>query len=269
MWPPGSAARRLGTGGRWRSTTARRALVLQHHSAGSLGLYAESLAERGVVVHRILLEGAAPLPDWRAFDLLVVLGGPMSVNDEGRFPWLAREKLLIRDAVRAGVPYWGVCLGAQLLAASLGARVFRGARAEVGLVSVIRAASAAADPVFASAPRRLRPLQWHRDTFELPPGSVRLAASPAYTNQAFRWGERAYGVQFHLEATSAMLAEWARLADYRDLVDASAATGGVSRLIAELDETEDERRRQAQLLLGGWLDSALGFAFVGEGSAAR
>ena len=114
------------------------------------------------------------------------------------------EKRLIADAVHAGTPFWGACLGVQLLAASLGGRVHPGPEPEVGMLPVILTADALADPVFAGLPRELLTLQWHGDTFELPPGAVLLAGSAAYPNQAFRYGERAYGVQFHLEVTPAM-----------------------------------------------------------------
>ena len=101
----------------------------------------------------------------------------MSVNDEAELPWLRDEKALIADAVRAGTPFWGVCLGVQLLAASLGARVYAGAEPEVGVLPVELTDEALADPVFAGLPRSLPALQWHGDTFDLPKGAVRLAGS--------------------------------------------------------------------------------------------
>src|SRR5439155_18314763 len=126
------------------------------------------------------------------------------VNDDTEFPWLAQEKGLIASAVRDGVPFWGACLGVQLLAASLGARVYPAPEPEVGVMAVTLADEAMSDPVFVGLPRELPTLQWHGDTFDLPNGAVRLAGYEAYPNQAFRWGRNAYGVQFHLEVTPHM-----------------------------------------------------------------
>ena len=135
----------------------------------------------------------------------------MSVNDEEELPWLRAEKTLIAEAVRAGLPFFGACLGVQLLAVSLGADVAPGPAPEVGILPVFLTEAAASDPVFADLPRELLTLQWHGDTFSLPEGAVLLASSPAYPNQAFRWGRQAYGVQFHLELSGEMAAEWARV----------------------------------------------------------
>ena len=133
--------------------------------------------------------------------------------------------------MRAGTPFWGACLGVQLLAASLGGRVYAGPEPEVGLLPVTLTADALADPVFAGLPRELLTLQWHGDTFDLPPGAVRLAGSPAYPNQAFRFGERAYGVQFHLEVTPAMAQEWAQVPEYGEYLDRTLGPGSFPALL--------------------------------------
>ena len=103
-----------------------RALVLQHIACEPPGVFEDVLRERDVQLHRVELDAGEPLPDWRDFDAIVAMGGPMSVNDDAELPWLRDEMRAIGEAVRAGTPYWGVCLGVQLLAASLGARVYRG-----------------------------------------------------------------------------------------------------------------------------------------------
>ena len=105
------------------------------------------------MIHRVEVDEGDALPDWRGFELIVAMGGPMSVNDEDEFPWLAQEKRLIAEAVRAGTPFWGACLGVQLLAASLGGRVHPGPEPEVGLLPVTLTPEALADPVFAGLPR--------------------------------------------------------------------------------------------------------------------
>jgi GMP synthase-like glutamine amidotransferase len=141
------------------------------------------LRDREVSIERVEVDAGEPIPDWREFDAIVAMGGPMSVNDP--FDWLATEKLVVAEAVRAGAPFFGACLGAQLLAASLGAAVYPGPAPEVGLLPVTLGDAALADPVFAGLPRQPLTLQWHGETFDLPDGAVALASSPAYPNQAF------------------------------------------------------------------------------------
>ena len=179
-----------------------KALVLQHIFCETAGLYEEVLGERGVSIHPVEVDEGHQLPDWQGFDAIVAMGGPMSVNDDTRLPWLSAEKRLIRDAVLAGRPYWGVCLGAQLLAASLGARVYAGLSPEIGVMPVQLTAAARADAVFAGLPPDLLTFQWHGETFDLPAGATLLASSPAYSMQAFRWQDKAYGIQFHLEVST-------------------------------------------------------------------
>jgi GMP synthase (glutamine-hydrolysing) len=123
-------------------------LVLQHIACEPPGVYEDVLRERGANIHRVELDENDPLPPWRGFDAVIAMGGPMNVNDDERLPWLRDEKALICDAVRAGVPYFGACLGAQLLAASLGGKVFQGEKPEVGLLPVFFSSGAIIDPVF-------------------------------------------------------------------------------------------------------------------------
>jgi GMP synthase-like glutamine amidotransferase len=144
------------------------------------------------LVRAELDEGDA-LPDWREFAGMVVMGGPMGAYEEAAHPWLAEEKRVIGEAVAHGHPVWGVCLGAQLLAAALGAEVYRGAEAEVGLLPVELTPAAADDPVFGDAPERLLTLQWHGDSFDLPSGATLLARgasltrSPSMRARPCRW----------------------------------------------------------------------------------
>jgi GMP synthase (glutamine-hydrolysing) len=113
-------------------------LVLQHIACEPPGVFEDVLRDRGADLHRVELDEGEPLPDWRTFDAIVAMGGPMSANDDEALPWLTAEKQLIAEAVQADKPFWGVCLGVQLLAASLGARVYAGAAPEVGILPVAR-----------------------------------------------------------------------------------------------------------------------------------
>jgi len=230
-----------------------RALVLQHIACEPPGVFEDVLRERGVELHRVELDEGDPLPDWREFDAIVAMGGPMSVNDDAELPWLADEKRAIGDAVRAGCPYWGVCLGVQLLAASLGARVYLGPEPEVGLLPVELTEEGRTDPVFGGLESSVTTLQWHGDTFDLPDGAVRLASSPAYANQAFRF-ERAYGAQFHLEVSAAMAREWAEVPEYVASLRRTLGDEGAPAFLAAIEESADAMRSAGRALFERWLD---------------
>lgn len=185
--------------------------LLQHVAWEGPGLIAPAAHEHGISldVRRLDLGAAVPAPDaLPGFGGLVVMGGPMSVWEEAAFPFLGDEKLLLRAAVAAGTPVLGVCLGAQLLAAALGARLERGPAPEVGAGEVELTAAGRRDPVIGPGPV-LPVLHWHGDTFTLPEGAVHLARSAAYAHQAFRVGACAYGLQFHVEVDEELAAAWA------------------------------------------------------------
>jgi GMP synthase (glutamine-hydrolysing) len=231
-------------------------LVLQHIACEPPGLYEAVMLERGCSIHRVELDEHEPLPDWRSFGAIVAMGGPMSVNEEGEHPWLAAEKRAIREAVEAGVPYFGVCLGVQLLAASLGARVYPGPVPEVGVMPLQLTAEGRRDPVVGALPDELLALQWHSDTFDLPVGAVRLMGSAAYPNQAFRFGRAAYGIQFHLEVDGELAAEWARVPEYERAAEDVLGPGGLSRLLGDLETHAASLGEHARLMFGRWLDLA-------------
>jgi GMP synthase (glutamine-hydrolysing) len=233
-----------------------RAIVLQHIRCEPPGIYAEILTDRGISIDVVELDEGDDLPEWREADLVLAMGGPMSVHDEAEHAWLGGEKRWIADAVQAGVPYFGVCLGAQLLAASLGAQVFAGSRPEVGVLPVAVAATARGDPVLGSLGDEFLALQWHGDTFGIPAGAVRLAGSAAYQNQAFRFGETAYGVQFHVEVTDRMLADWHEVPAYAASAQAVLGDGGFRQLAAEFGAASAAMARSASLMFDGWLDQA-------------
>jgi GMP synthase-like glutamine amidotransferase len=183
-------------------------LVLQHADWEVPGYFGDVLGERAVGVRVIRPDLGEPLPAQPTGEAILAMGGPMSVNDDADLPWLRDEKRFIAEAVAAGTPYLGACLGAQLLAAALGARVYPGPRPEYGMHAVELTSAAATDPVFGGLPAHLEVFQWHGETFDLPDGAVALAGSAGYPHQAMRVGERAYGLQFHLEVTVDLLDRW-------------------------------------------------------------
>jgi GMP synthase (glutamine-hydrolysing) len=232
-------------------------LVLQHIACEPPGEYEAVLLERGANLHRVELDEGDALPPWGNFDAIVAMGGPMSVNDDAELPWLAGEKDAIGAAVRAGVPYFGACLGVQLLAASLGARVYAGTEPEVGVLPVTLTPEGAADRVFAGLPPVFPTLQWHGDTFDLPEGATRLASSPAFPNQAFRYGESAYGIQFHVEVLPEMAREWAQVPAYAEYADRVLGEGGMERLLDDFDAAQAAMRATGRDMFERWAELAV------------
>lgn len=180
-----------------------RVHYLQHVPFEGLGNIGPWLESRGVRPTATRLFENERLPEVGDFDWLIVMGGPLGANDDDRYPWLAPERALIAEAVEAGKVVLGICLGAQLLAKALGARVYRNAEPEIGWFRVEavdgRAASAHEGPL--SLP--IEAFHWHGDTFDLPAGATHLAESAACRHQAFGVGDRVLGLQFHLEMTAA------------------------------------------------------------------
>ncbi len=228
-------------------------LVLQHIACEPPAAYEDELLAWGAGLHRVMVGQGDPLPDWRDYAGIVAMGGPMGAYEDDRFPWLVAERQLIADAVRSGTPYWGVCLGAQLLAASLGARVYPGPAPEVGVLPVFAMRDAAADPVGVVLPGEFQALQWHGDTFELPEGAAWLARSEAYPHQAFVV-DRAYGLQFHLEVDGALAAEWGAVPAYADSLTATLGAGALGPLVDELGRHESDSIGLARDLFSAWLE---------------
>lgn len=158
-------------------------------------------ALQGLLVSTIRLFANESPPALDAFDLLVILGGPMSVNDEQQFDWLRPEKEFIRHAIENDKRVVGICLGAQLMASALGASVYSSREREVGWFPVHRTRPAAVHPAFVSLPATFGAFHWHGETFDLPDGATWLARSEGCMHQAFSVGEHVLGLQFHLEST--------------------------------------------------------------------
>ena len=140
------------------------------------------------------------LPDVDDLDLLIIMGGPMSVNDEADHPWLAAEKQFIRSAIENDKAVIGICLGAQLIAGAMGAAVYPNREKEIGWFPIVSTQPDNAEELF-TFPQELLVFHWHGETFDLPDGATRLARSAACENQAFQLSSRVIGMQFHLETT--------------------------------------------------------------------
>ena len=177
-----------------------RVHYFQHVAFEGLGSIASWLTARSIEIKGTRFYEAANLPDSADVDWLIVLGGPMSANDEHLYAWLADEKAFIAEAIRAGKRVLGICLGAQLIASALGARVYPNAAKEIGWFPISPVAGAQGHPALQFPPEALV-FHWHGETYDRPVGSIHLARSIACENQAFRVGARVIGLQFHLETT--------------------------------------------------------------------
>lgn len=230
-------------------------MVLQHISCEPPGVFSEVMRERGVDPVAVELDENESLPDWRDFDAVLAMGGPMGADDDADHAWLSDEKQLVREVVEDGRPFLGVCLGVQLLASALGARVHTMEGPELGLLPVELTAEGREHPLFEGVEDPFPSLQWHGDTFELPEGAVRLASSPA-ANQAFQVGERGFGIQFHLEVTPEMAREWAEVPEYRAYLAEALDEERANAFLAELERRAEELHPTARQVFGNWLNLA-------------
>ncbi|QTI71180.1 type 1 glutamine amidotransferase [Gordonia polyisoprenivorans] len=228
-----------------------RVLVLQHAETEPPGAYQSALDDLAdlTLVHA----WSEPLPpDPSTFDGIVAMGGGMGVADADTLGWLRAEIGFLRRALEQGVAVWGVCLGSQLLATALGARVYTGAVPEIGIHEVALTEDGRADELWGSlTPTPLRTVQWHFDSFDLPTGAVRLASSAAYANQVFRHGN-SYGVQCHLEADRTMVKAWLD-AESQATVEAAIGSAATERFPADADVTAAVTAPLADALLRRWL----------------
>ena len=146
-----------------------------------------------------------PFPDFSSFDMLVVMGGPMGVYDEDKYPFLKREKVFIENAIKFDKKVLGICLGAQLIANVLGAKVYKNKYKEIGWFPVNLTKEGKNQYLFNGFPDEFMPLHWHGDTFDIPAGAVKVAYNEATENQAFVYNNKVVALQFHLEATETSL----------------------------------------------------------------
>jgi len=222
--------------------------IVQNDPEVPPGNIAENLDAMGIMycVHHPY--NGEPLPELRDVSALIVLGGSMGANDDSRHPFLYDLKIVIRQAVSAGIPYLGICLGGQLLAAALGARVVSDRWEELGSLPVALTAEGCCDALFAGLPVEFDSFQWHHDSFDIPAGGVLLASSTACRHQAFRVGSTAWGTQFHPEVTEQIIRDWCAWD--------SASSARVDELLSDFRSIDVSYRAAAQGVLANFMGIA-------------
>ncbi|MGJ8669791.1 MAG: type 1 glutamine amidotransferase [Oceanococcus sp.] len=224
--------------------------VLQHvafEGPAQIGQFLTTMGHQIVVTH--LYQGQSP-GKVEHFDALVLMGGPMSANDEAEFPWLAVEKTYVRSAMEQGKPVLGICLGAQIIAAALGARVYPNVCTEIGWFPVAVTERGQQEWGF---PAQLPVLHWHGETFDLPAQAALLASSAVCRNQAFSVGAKVLGLQFHLEMDSVAIA---LISEHcRDELQAETWVQSAEQLASIAPQELASAHQQLQRMLTRWLSS--------------
>lgn len=231
------------------------AVAIRHVAFEDLDAFGPALAARGYKASY----RDAPVDDLGAgelvdCDLLVVLGGPIGVYEEDRYPFLKPEIALIEKRLKAGKPVLGICLGAQLMARALGAKVYAAGFKEIGWAGISLSAAGRASPL-AKLASGTRVLHWHGDTFDLPSGATHLASTPRTPNQAFAVGRHGLALQFHLEVSATGLERW--LVGHAVEIGATPRVT-VPRLRTDAGKFAAELLPQGRAVLESWLDGLKG-----------
>jgi len=183
-------------------------LIIKHTDIEGPGLIEYCLKEEKIPHQILKLQSDLRLPKPDEFKSIVILGGPMNVYEEDQFPFLREEDLFIKESIQRGKSVLGICLGAQLIAKALGAKVTKAPAKEIGWYDVSLTKVGSHDPLFSRFPKSFSAFQWHEDTFDIPLAGKLIATSDSVPHQAFRYGENAYGLQFHPEVTEQMIRDW-------------------------------------------------------------
>jgi GMP synthase (glutamine-hydrolysing) len=232
--------------------------VLQHHPVENLGRIADALEGAALAWQYVRVGDGQPVPaDMKGAGGLIVMGGPMGVYQTERYPWLRDEMRLIEDALKSNLPVLGVCLGAQIVAAALGAKVERNPDGkEIGWHSIRLGDFARDDRLMRGLPATLTPFHWHGDIFELPRGAVSLASSDKTPCQAFRYGDKAYAFQFHFEVTAEGVAAMAA-AFAKELVRESISS---ERMIAQAADFMPALEKISDTVFSRWASPIQGMS---------
>ncbi len=233
----------------------RKLLVFQHSPREPLGVFDPMLRRAGFRIRYVNFSRQPDQrPDVGRYNGLIVLGGPMNVDQAERFPHLTTEIAAIQAALQRGIPVLGICLGAQLLAAALGASVRPNSVREIGWHPLHPTAHASQDALCRHLDGQQHVFQWHAYTFDLPPGAVHLASTPTCPNQAFRFGDRAYGLQFHLEADEHLIQRWLNVPEYRSEAESAGPTHHLERILSDTHNHAEPALTLSQRVFGEFIE---------------
>jgi len=230
-------------------------LVFQHVPYEPLGTLDPLLKQAGFRI-RYVNFGRDPdvRPSLDKYAALIILGGPMNSDQIDTYPNLITEVEVIRDAVARNMSVLGICLGAQLLAKALGGSVSRNQTREIGWYDVSLTSEGVADPVLSIFAPHQEVFQWHEDGIQLPEGAVHLASSPASDVQAFRYGEHAYGFQFHLEVDGSLIERWLTVPDNQELLENERSNIDLDAIRRQTETSISELEYLSQQTFSRWID---------------
>jgi len=230
-----------------------RFLVVQNVDIEGPGLIGGAIGKAGWSMDIREMDAGHELPaSLDGYDALILLGGPMNVYEEKEYPYLITVDTLIKEALHSGLPVLGICLGAQLIAKALGARVTRNPVKEIGWSTVRLTEQGVSSPFFAGFPPEFVVFQWHGDTFEVPSKAGLLATGTECVNQAFSFGKNVLALQFHLEVTGEMIRQW--LFSYADELLEEGGPELADRIAEETKLNEDTYYELGQKLCRNWID---------------
>ncbi len=230
----------------------KRVLTIINIADDPTGYIGELLEEHGIA-YDVIDASRQAIPDPTAYDALVVFGGPQNANEDEKYPYFVQEKAALRTVVEQNIPILGICLGGQMLAHVLGGVVKKHTITEIGFSEVFCTDEGRHDPLYEGLAGRQLVYQWHEDTFDIPSGAVRLATTEKTHNQAFRFGQHAYGIQYHIELTPTMLDMWLQEPSLKEEIVAALGEKEYERIMSERSQYYVQYKEHTRIMFENFL----------------
>lgn len=221
-------------------------LFIKHIDIEGPGTIGDFLEDNKISYTIADLSNKDNLPELKkTLQMVISLGGPMNVYEEEKYPFLAEENVFLKEIIKRDIPFLGVCLGAQLMVKAIGGTVSKNPKKEIGFYTVSIDEEGLKDNVFKNFPGEITVYQWHGDTFNIPESGKRIATSELCENQAVKYGRNIYGIQFHVEVTRNMIAEWAEAYE-GELESLKGIVSGKQKMLEDYDNLKGEYLKQAE-----------------------